>query len=77
MASWLVEQGAGEIVFLSRSAGISNDDQKFVHELETQGCHVICAAGDVTNRKDVEAAVDRRTRPLAGVLQMAIDLKVS
>ncbi|CAG8034304.1 unnamed protein product [Penicillium salamii] len=75
VASWLVEQGAGEIVFLSRSAGISNDDQKFVHELETQGCHVICAAGDVTNRKDVEAAVDRRTRPLAGVLQMAIDLK--
>ncbi|CAG8369332.1 unnamed protein product [Penicillium salamii] len=77
VSSWLVEQGAREIVFLSRSAGISNDDQKFIHELETQGCHVICAAGDVTNRKDVEAAVDRRTRPLAGVLQMAIDLKAS
>ncbi|CAG8097448.1 unnamed protein product [Penicillium olsonii] len=75
VSSWLVERGAREVVFLSRSAGSSNNDQAFIKELETQGCHVICVKGDVTSKEDVEEAVGRRTRPLAGVLQMAVDLK--
>lgn len=77
VSTWLVERGAKELIFLSRSAGKSNDEQKFIHELEIQGCHAICVAGDVTNKEDVEEAIGRRTRPLAGVLQMAVDLKVS
>lgn len=75
VSTWLVERGAKELIFLSRSAGKSNEDQKFIHELETQDCHVVCVVGDVTNREDVEEAIGRRTRPLAGVIQMAVDLK--
>lgn len=77
VSTWLVERGATELIFLSRSAGKSDDDQAFIRELETQACHVICVAGDVTSQEDVNEAVNRRTRPLAGVLQMAVDLKVS
>ncbi|KAJ5124866.1 Acyl transferase/acyl hydrolase/lysophospholipase [Penicillium bovifimosum] len=75
VSTWMVEQNARELVFLSRSAGKSEEDQAFVRELEAQGCHVICIAGSVTDLKVVKDAVATCTRPLAGVLQMALDLK--
>ncbi|OQE07131.1 hypothetical protein PENVUL_c015G06149 [Penicillium vulpinum] len=75
VSTWMVEQNARELVFLSRSAGKSEEDQSFIHELEAQGCQVICVAGNVTNLTDVKEAVAACTRPLAGVLQMAVDLK--
>lgn len=75
VSTWMVEQNAREIVFLSRSAGKS-EDQTFIRELEAQGCQVICVPGNVTNLKDVKEAVATCTRPLAGVLQMAVDLNV-
>jgi hypothetical protein len=77
VSTWMVEQGAKELVLLSRTAGQSDKDQAFIRELEMQGCHVILMVGNVTNKDDVNKAVDKCTRPLAGVLQMAVDLKVS
>ncbi|CRL24691.1 Beta-ketoacyl synthase [Penicillium camemberti] len=74
VSTWMVEQNARELIFLSRSAGKSEQDQAFIRELEAQGCQVICVAGNVTNLKDVKEAVATCTRPLAGVLQMAVDL---
>jgi hypothetical protein len=76
VSTWMVERGAKELIFLSRSAGKSDDDRAFIRELETQGCHVILMAGNVTDKDDVNEAIRKRTRPLAGVLQMAVDLKV-
>jgi hypothetical protein len=76
VSTWMVEQNARELIFLSRSAGKSEEDQAFICELEAQSCRVICVAGNVTNLKDVQEAVLACTRPLAGVLQMAVDLKV-
>ncbi|KAJ5781109.1 hypothetical protein N7457_006269 [Penicillium paradoxum] len=75
VSTWMVEQNARELIFLSRSAGKSEEDQAFISELEAQGCHVICVAGNVTNIKDVREAASACTRRLAGVLQMAVDLK--
>ncbi|CAG8116949.1 unnamed protein product [Penicillium nalgiovense] len=75
VSTWMVEQNARELVFLSRSAGKSDEDQAFIQELEAQDCQVICVPGNVANLKDVKEAVTRCTRPLAGVLQMAVDLK--
>jgi len=77
VSTWMVARGAKELIFLSRSAGKSDDDQAFIRELQAQGCHVVCMAGNVTDKEDVNEAVRRCTRPLAGVLQMAVDLKVS
>lgn len=77
ISTWMVEQGARELVYLSRSAGRSREDQAFIRELEVQHCRVICIEGSVTNVDDVKRAVDTCTLPLAGVLQMAINLQVS
>lgn len=76
-STWMVEQGARELIFLSRSAGKSEEDQAFIGELEAQGCHVSCVLGNVTDLEAVKRAVATCTRPLVGVLQMAVDLKVS
>ncbi|CAI7590788.1 unnamed protein product [Penicillium glandicola] len=75
VSTWMVEQNARELVFLSRSAGKSEEDQAFIRELEAQSCQVICVPGNVTNITDVKEAVAACTRPLAGILQMAVDLK--
>ncbi|KGO46306.1 Acyl transferase/acyl hydrolase/lysophospholipase [Penicillium expansum] len=74
VSTWMVEQNARELIFLSRSAGKSEEDQAFIQELETQGCQVICVPGNVTNLNNVKEAVATCTRPLAGILQMAVDL---
>ncbi|KAK2756138.1 Type I Iterative PKS [Arachnomyces sp. PD_36] len=75
ISQWMVEQGARELVYLSRSAGHTSDDQAFIRELEVQGCSVICVHGDVANEDDVNRAVSKCTLPLAGVLQMAVNLQ--
>ncbi|KAJ5371780.1 Acyl transferase/acyl hydrolase/lysophospholipase [Penicillium concentricum] len=74
VSTWMVEQNARELIFLSRSAGKSDEDQAFIRELEAQSCRVICVPGNVTSLKDVKEAVAACTQPLAGVLQMAVDL---
>ncbi|KAL4902087.1 hypothetical protein BDW74DRAFT_187059 [Aspergillus multicolor] len=75
MATWMIERQARELVFLSPSAGASDDDQSFIRELEVQGCHVKCIKGSVTNANDVEKAVACCSRPLAGVLHLAATLR--
>jgi hypothetical protein len=76
VSTWLVEHGARELVYLSRSAGRSGNDQAFIRELEVQGCRVICVVGTVTDLSDVKRAVSQCTNHLAGVVQMAINLNV-
>ncbi|KAF5862098.1 hypothetical protein ETB97_012163 [Aspergillus alliaceus] len=75
IATWMVERGARNLVFLGRSAGISGTDQSYIRELEAQGCNAQCVAGSVTIAADVEHAISLcGSRPLAGVLQMAMSL---
>jgi hypothetical protein len=76
VSTWMVEQGARHLVYLSRSAGQSEGDKAFVRELETQGCQAICVTGDVTIKEDVERAVFLCPRPLAGVAQLSGVLRV-
>ena len=76
VSTWMVEQNARELIFLSRSAGKSEQDQAFIQELEAQGCQVTCVTGNVTNLRDVKEAVAACKRPLTGILQMAVDLNV-
>ncbi|KAL3456975.1 hypothetical protein BJX64DRAFT_296261 [Aspergillus heterothallicus] len=75
VSTWMVEQGARHLVYLSRSAGKSDKDKAFVQELEKQGCEAICVPGDVTVKQDVEEAISKCSRPLAGVAQMSGVLK--
>ena len=77
VTTWMVENGARNFVFLSRSAGKSNADKAFLQELEVQNCNIAVVAGSVANLDDVKQAVAVCSRPLAGVIQMSMVLRVS
>lgn len=76
ISTWMAEEGARELVFLSRTAGRSIEDETFIRELEAQDCRVICVQGSVAEVADVKRAVAACTLPLVGVLQMAVSLQV-
>ncbi|KAH0427108.1 polyketide synthase [Colletotrichum camelliae] len=77
VATWMAEHGAGELIFLSRSAGTGLQDESFLGELHSQGCVVKAVAGSVAILEDVRRAVNAADRPLAGVLQMSMVLRDS
>lgn len=77
VATWMVEHGARSLVFLSRSAA-SPDNAQFVKELEGYpGCTVTTVSGDVSKDEDVLKTIKAAPKPLAGVLQLSLVLRVS
>lgn len=77
IATWLVERGVKEIVFLSRSAASLPDDDPFVQELALSGCRATRVSGDVCNYRDVVRAIQSAGKPIGGVLQASMVLRVS
>ncbi|KAJ5662751.1 hypothetical protein N7462_011677 [Penicillium macrosclerotiorum] len=77
VAQWMVENGARNLVFLSRTAGTRDKDVKFIYELELQGCHPLLIQGDVANLEDVKRAVAASGKPMKGVIHMAMLMKDS
>lgn len=74
VSNWMAENGARELVFLSRTAEKLSKHDGFLHELSVQGCKAICIAGSVTNSADVRRAVAACSFPLKGVLQLSAAL---
>lgn len=72
---WMVEKGARNFVFLSRSAGVCPKGQAFLDELAVQGCTAIPVAGSVAEMEDVQKAVELAPTPIAGVLQMSMVIR--
>jgi hypothetical protein len=77
VSTWMVEQGARHLVFLSPSAKAGPQLQGFLDELASQGCQVQLLAGSVCNMNDVEEAVRTAARPIAGVINLSMVLRVS
>ncbi|KAJ5995511.1 hypothetical protein N7481_002488 [Penicillium waksmanii] len=71
ISTWMVENGARNIIFLSRSAKEGPQTTPFFDELRAQGCTVTPFVGSVTNMSDVEEAIKQATTPIAGVIQMS------
>ncbi|KAL3417083.1 polyketide synthase [Phlyctema vagabunda] len=71
ISRWMVENGARNILYLSRSAKEGPDTTPFFDELRGQDCSISIFAGSVNNLEDVEAAVRQATKPIAGVMQMS------
>ncbi|KAF2645859.1 putative polyketide synthase [Massarina eburnea CBS 473.64] len=72
VATWMVENGARHLIFLSRSAGTTSDDEDFRAELVSMDCSVQFVQGSVTDPSDVERAVAEATaKPLKGILQLS------
>lgn len=76
ISTWMVENGARNILFLSRSAKEGPETTPFFEELRARGCEVLTFAGSVTHLSDVEAAVKHATRPVAGIMQMSAVMRV-
>ncbi|KAL4814823.1 hypothetical protein BDW67DRAFT_192033 [Aspergillus spinulosporus] len=74
VSTYLVERGARHLVYLSRNAGAHERHRQFIQELESQGCSIQAIQGDVAKLADVKTAVQAASRPIAGVLQMAMVL---
>ncbi|KAJ9206236.1 hypothetical protein DTO021D3_4917 [Paecilomyces variotii] len=72
VSTWMVDHGAREIIYMSRSAGLTNKDDAFVHELQSMGCSVKLVSGDVTKLEDVNEAIAAATYPLKGIVQMSM-----
>ncbi len=74
IASWMASHGAKNLIFLSRSAGKSEEDQAFLKELKAMGSSTQCFPCDVADRDAVKSAIDQASLPIAGVMQMAMVL---
>ncbi|GAQ06065.1 lovastatin diketide synthase LovF [Aspergillus lentulus] len=74
IATWMASHGAGNLVFLSRSGGKSEDDRLFFTEIEALGCSVQIFNGDVSKKEDVEHVVCNTRRPIAGMIHTAMVL---
>ncbi|KAL4875728.1 putative polyketide synthase [Aspergillus karnatakaensis] len=75
VSRWMVEQGAKQFIFLSRSAGQSHEHQEFLHELEALGCNTTTVAGSVSNAADVQRAISSSHAPVHGVINLSMVLK--
>jgi NAD(P)-dependent dehydrogenase (short-subunit alcohol dehydrogenase family) len=75
IARYMVQQGARNLIFLSRSA--DKNDQRyrdFIKEIEGMGSTVQCVRGSVARQADVERAIDEALAPVRGILNMTIAL---
>ncbi|KAJ6082548.1 hypothetical protein N7499_007422 [Penicillium canescens] len=75
VATWMVEKGARDLVFLSRSAGKESDSKSFLKELQSQSCSVTTIRGSVDSLDDVKRAVSACGNRIAGVIQMSMVLR--
>ncbi|KAL4798016.1 KR-domain-containing protein [Aspergillus venezuelensis] len=71
ISTWMVENGARNIIFFSRSAKEGPETTPYFDELRAQGCTVTPFAGSVTKLSDVEEAVKQASAPVAGIIQMS------
>ena len=76
VATWMVQNGARHLMFMSRSAGNSAKDVEFIRELGAQGCCVQVVRGSVTEYQDVVNAVHVAWKPIVGVFLMTMVLRV-
>ena len=75
IATWMASYGAKHLIFLSRSAGKSSEDQAFLKELDAMGCSTRCFPCDVADYDAVQHAIRQAPLPIAGVMQMAMVLR--
>lgn len=76
ISTWMIEKGARNLIFFSRSAGKSAGSVKFISELVSLGCSVQAMPGSVSNIDDLRKVINEARKPIAGVIQMSMVLRV-
>ncbi|CAG8981026.1 hypothetical protein HYALB_00013285 [Hymenoscyphus albidus] len=75
IATWMVENGARNLIYISRNDALGSDDKLFEAELNSSGCNVTFLRGSVSIREDVDRAIAASILPLKGILQMSAVFK--
>jgi hypothetical protein len=77
LAIYLARNGAKNLVLLSRSGYNDEQSRVVLHDLESLGAQVDTVIGDVTNPHDVERVFSSASKPIRGIIQGAMVLRVS
>ena len=77
LSNWMVEKGARSLVYLSPSAGDQEAHHQFAEELECQGCDVVFVKGSASEMADIQKAIGASPKPIKGIVQLALALKVN
>ena len=72
----LIDRGARDITYLSRSGDQNATVQGFLVDLKERGITVRIIKGDVSSIADVNRAIAASGKPIKGMLQAALTLKV-
>ncbi len=72
----MVDRGAKHLTYLSRSGCSNEETRKFLSDLHARGVETDVVHGDVASLNDVKRAVKSCKRPIKGVVQGALALKV-
>ncbi|KAL5051285.1 hypothetical protein BDW71DRAFT_193707 [Aspergillus fruticulosus] len=75
LSNWMVEKGARYLLYLSPSAGVGEDHRAFAEELKCQGCEVVYIQGSASEPSDVQRVISQSSKPIRGVVQLALALK--
>ncbi|KAF2179540.1 KR-domain-containing protein, partial [Zopfia rhizophila CBS 207.26] len=75
VASWMLEKGAHNLIFLPCSAGKTDIDQQYFREIESMGCEVTAIAGKADNKSDIQQVIQKATKPIKGVFHLAMVLR--
>lgn len=76
LATWKVERGARNLVFLERGAGLSEESKSMSDDLESMGSSITMISGSVNNIEDVKKAVAASSMPIKGAFQFAMVQRV-
>ena len=79
IAKWMINKGAKNIVFLSRSGAKDEKAQKLIEELVSEGANIsayACDVGDEVQLKLVIQEIENGFPPIKGVVQGAMVLQV-
>ncbi|KPM42830.1 Lovastatin diketide synthase LovF [Neonectria ditissima] len=72
LATWLVERGARNLVFLSRNASDDPASNALSTELQSMGCSVTLVKGSVNRLEDVRGAIEASPARITGVFHLAM-----
>jgi NAD(P)-dependent dehydrogenase (short-subunit alcohol dehydrogenase family) len=79
MAHWMVDRGARNLVFLSRSGAKKEEAQNLVKELTTEGARIAAYACDLSDEDRLRLVLEDVSRdlpPIRGVIQSAMVIQV-
>nr|XP_036575325.1 polyketide synthase [Colletotrichum truncatum]KAF6781878.1 polyketide synthase [Colletotrichum truncatum] len=76
MARWMASHGARDLLFVSRSAGKSESDQRLLAELREMGCEATAVPCDITDESTANEMISTilSSKVISGVVNLAMVL---